>query len=195
MLFHTYSAHYTVEPRRGIVVNFNDFPEIPVFGCRESRSAGIVCAELLGEAVLERLRKGEALPEPRPRTDGERLVHLDPEISMRLALINLMREGKLSPDQVAERTNVSARTVRKVLSGETMQPGTTYRLLVGLGAHPVLTILPPVEDTLPYEAMIQAFAAAEPRAQAAVAARAASRRRVELEAGSALMREDDVSAP
>jgi antitoxin HicB len=97
--------------------------------------------DALGVAVREYLAQGLPIPAPRPASEGETEVPLDPLTAARAALARVMADQRLSKVAVAQRMGKDEAQVRRILNGQGgVRIEGVLEALRALGVHPTLAV-------------------------------------------------------
>lgn len=105
------------EDGRFLVVS-HDFPELATDGA-DKREALENAADALDVVLRERLRRGEDIPDPRPRKQGETAVPVDHVTAYRIVLARWAGEfGRGAQIELARRLGKGETHVRRLLSPE-----------------------------------------------------------------------------
>ncbi|UFW80004.1 type II toxin-antitoxin system HicB family antitoxin [Rhizobium sp. SU303] len=110
----TYAYAATFEPTEkegGFTVTFADVPEAITEG-DDMADARAMAADALGVILLTYLEMGRALPEP---TAGETMIAPEPEIAMKIAVIETFREAGISRSELARRIGKDEKEARRLL--------------------------------------------------------------------------------
>ncbi|HZO46782.1 MAG TPA: type II toxin-antitoxin system HicB family antitoxin [Xanthobacteraceae bacterium] len=110
-----YRAHVEPGDQRGwFVVTFPDVPEAITDG--KGMMAAIRNAqEALGMALLSYIERDLPLPKPRARKAGMVEVPVDPSVGVKLALLDAVRERKLSKAAFARLIGKDEKEARRIL--------------------------------------------------------------------------------
>lgn len=109
-----YRAKFEPGERRGIAVSFPDVPEAITQG-RTPADALVQAEDALGLALLSYPERG--LPLPKPRARGATLIPIavGPEVAAKLALLDVLRERKISKSAFARLIDKDEKEVRRIL--------------------------------------------------------------------------------
>ncbi len=119
------------------VLQFVDIPEA-ITGGATVEEALIEASDALAVAVDFFIREGRSVPDPRPLTEGEYGVALEPAIAARLLLSRAMAEQKLSKVALATRMKRDEKVVRRILSGKGASLDLILEALAAVGVRPAL---------------------------------------------------------
>ncbi|MBY5610897.1 type II toxin-antitoxin system HicB family antitoxin [Rhizobium leguminosarum] len=123
----TYAYAATFEPTEkegGFTVTFADVPEAITEG-NDMAEARAMAADSLGLALLTYLETGRPLPDPVP---GATMITPEPEVTMKIAVIETFREAGISRSEFARRMGKDEKEARRVLDPDV---STKMSLLVG----------------------------------------------------------------
>jgi antitoxin HicB len=110
-----YRAQFEPGDRRGVViVSFPDVPEAITSG-RSIADAHMQAQEALGLALLTYPTRGLPLPRPRARGDDLVAVAVEPAIAAKLALLDALRERKMSQRAFARLIDKDEKEARRIL--------------------------------------------------------------------------------
>ena len=109
-----YAATFEPGDEAGIVVSFPDVPEAVTQGNDED-DARSQAAEALALALLTYLRQGRALPRPRAKGIGLRMISLDPDDAGKVATIEAFNASGLTKSELGRRLGKDEREVRRIL--------------------------------------------------------------------------------
>ena len=110
-----YKARFEPGKRRGVVVvSFPDVPEAVTEG-RNADDARVQAQEALGLALLTYPARGTPLPAAHARGADLISIAVEPDIAAKLALLDTIREQKLSQRAFARLIGKDEREVRRIL--------------------------------------------------------------------------------
>jgi antitoxin HicB len=112
----TYPVVLTEDASGGFVVSCPDLPELLTQG--EDRSDAVASAiDALEEAIAGRVRRGDDIPDPSepPEEQDVELIRLPPIMAAKAALAIALRESGMSQSELARRTGVDEKEVRRLL--------------------------------------------------------------------------------
>lgn len=118
----TYAYAATFEPSEregGFTVTFADVPEAITEG-NDMAEARAMAADALGVALLAYLEMGRPLPQP---TANGTMITPDPEIAMKIAVIETFREAGISRSELARPMGKDEKEARRLLD-----PGVSTKL-------------------------------------------------------------------
>ena len=128
-----YPVVLTADPSHGYVVSCPDLPELLTQG--EDRADAVTSAiDALEEAIAGRVRRGDEIPDPSgPAADQDvELIRLPPIMAAKAALAIALRESGMSQSELARRTGVDEKEVRRLL--DPRHPSKLPRLQAALRA-------------------------------------------------------------
>lgn len=99
------------------LVTFPEFPEALTDGATESEAIANA-ADALSEALMQRLKRNEAIPGPRGATRGEYDVAPDPTVAMKLALREAVKNIRSPASELTRRLNIDEKEARRLLDPE-----------------------------------------------------------------------------
>ena len=111
----TYPATFLPEENgKGFHVQFPDLPEA-LTGGTDLDDTRAQAADCLAEAIAERIRRGDTIPDPSKVKRGQHPVSVPLRLAPKLALYLAMRETGLKNTALAKRLGVSETVVRRML--------------------------------------------------------------------------------
>ena len=114
MRTYTYPAVFEPGDERGLVVTFPDVPGAITQGDDEADARG-QAAEALGLMLVQMLAEGQELPAPSKPASGQVLVSADPELALKVAVLEAFRDAGISKTELAARLGKDEREVRRIL--------------------------------------------------------------------------------
>ena len=114
MRTYLFRARFEPGDERGVVVTFPDLPEAITQG-DDDADARAMAEEVLGLALLARLRRGEPLPEPKARGGDLVEIGVTPTVAAKLAVVEAFRASGLTQAELAARLGKDPREVRRIL--------------------------------------------------------------------------------
>ena len=142
MRLFVYLARFEPGEERGIVVSFPDIPEAITEG-RDRADAYAQAEEALGLALLSYPVRGLPLPAPQARRSGLIPVAVEPEVAVKLAVIEAVREAGISKSELARRIGKDEREARRILDPRhPTKLATLTAALRRLGHRLVITVAP-----------------------------------------------------
>ena len=125
----------------GFTVIFRDLPEAITQGDTVEECL-TEAADCLEEAVAGRIRRGDALPVPSKRENGEKMVPVPVQMAMKAALYQAMKEANISRSELARKMGTHEKVVCRILDPHhgTKFP-TMERTLFALGKHAELHVI------------------------------------------------------
>ena len=135
-----YKALFERGDRRGIVVSFPDVPEAITQG-RNEMDAMVQAQEALGLALLSYPQRGLPLPKAKARAANLVPIAVEPEIAIKLALLEAVREQGLSKSAFARLIDKDEKEARRIL--DPLHPtklNTLSDALRALGKRMVVTV-------------------------------------------------------
>jgi len=109
---YAYAATFeSSEKEGGFIVTFTDVPEAITEG-DDVADARAMAADALGVALLAYLEMNRPLPEP---TTGGTMIAPEPEIAMKIAVIETFREAGISRSELARRMGKDEKEARRLL--------------------------------------------------------------------------------
>lgn len=138
----TYAANLERLDSGEIIVTFPDVPEA-ITGAQDEQEALVLADDVLEEAILGRLARGEEIPAPRPLAQDEVAIPLDPTTAARVLLRNAMAAQRISKTALAAQLGQSEGNIRRLVDGVTrVKLETVLAALQSLGVRAALTTLP-----------------------------------------------------
>ena len=107
-------ARITRDEEGRYLVKFPEFPETLTDGATESE-AMTNAADALSETLMQRLKRNEPIPTPRPASRREYQIAPDPTVAMKLALHEVIREVKAPTAVLARRLEIDEKEARRLL--------------------------------------------------------------------------------
>lgn len=137
----SYPAVFEAEDEGGFSVSFPDFPEAHMQGETE-QEAFAMAVDCLHTAIEWRLAEKEEIPSPSRPRGGQIAIPVALDLAPKLALLQIMREQKVSNVKLAERLHVSEVVVRRMLNPKHKSKSEQYiRALYALGAAPRVSVI------------------------------------------------------
>lgn len=99
------------------LVTFPEFPEALTDGATESEAIANA-ADALSEALMQRLKRNEAIPGPRGAARGEYEVAPDPTVAMKLALREAVKDIRSPASELTRRLDIDEKEARRLLDPE-----------------------------------------------------------------------------
>lgn len=114
MRMFVYRARFEPGEKRGIVVSFPDVPEAITQG-RDQAEARLQAEEALALALLSYPQRGLPLPKAKARAADLVPIAVEPEIAVKLALLEAVRERGLSKTVFARLIDRDEKEARRIL--------------------------------------------------------------------------------
>jgi antitoxin HicB len=96
------------------LVRFPQFPEALTDGASEAEALA-EAEDCLREALSQRIKRGEDIPDPAKPGRGEHPVRVSPELSVKLALARILRDRDLPVADLARRMEIDHKEARRLL--------------------------------------------------------------------------------
>lgn len=111
---YVYACTVTVDEDGRFLVRFPQFPEALTDGVTE-QEALVEAEDCLREALSQRLKRGEDIPDPARVARGEYPVRVAPDLSVKIALSRIMCEQRLTVADLARRLGIDHKEGRRLL--------------------------------------------------------------------------------
>jgi len=135
----TYPAHIEKHGEGDYVVTFPDIPGI-ITGGGSVEEAIHQAEDALEEAILAFLARGSAIPLPKPALKGEYSIVLAPVTASRAALVNAMRDQKITNVALAARMGKSEGAIRRLMDGSAnVKIDTVVEAMKALGRNAIFS--------------------------------------------------------
>lgn len=96
------------------LVKFPEFPEALTDGATEVEAMANA-ADALSETLMQRLKRNEPIPAPRPAGQREHQIAPEPTVAMKLALREVVRGVKAPTALLARRLDIDEKEARRLL--------------------------------------------------------------------------------
>ena len=113
-MLQSYPATFTHDKNDSIIAEFPDIPEAMTVGSDE-KNALEWAQDALIVALTGYIEERRNIPPPSKAKRGHKLVHLPPQIAMKLAIYQSMRDQKVTQAALGECLRVDGRQVRRIL--------------------------------------------------------------------------------
>ena len=113
-MLQSYPITFTPDENDSIIAEFQDVPEAMTVGS-DKKNAVQWAQDALIVALTGYIEDRRDIPPPSKAKKGQGLVHLPPQIAMKLAIYQAMRDKKVTQAALGECLNVDGRQVRRIL--------------------------------------------------------------------------------
>jgi len=113
-MLQSYPVTFTPDENDTIISEFPDIPEAMTVGSDE-KNAVEWAQDALIVALTGYIEDRRDIPPPSRTKKGQKLVHLPPQIAMKLAIYQSMRDLKVTQAALGECLRVDGRQVRRIL--------------------------------------------------------------------------------
>jgi antitoxin HicB len=113
-MLQSYPVTFTPDENDTIIAEFPDIPEAMTVGSDE-KNAIQWARDALIVALTGYIEDRRDIPPPSKVQKGQKLVHLPPQIAMKLAIYQSMRDQKITQAALGECLHVDGRQVRRIL--------------------------------------------------------------------------------
>lgn len=113
-MLQSYPVTFTPDENGTIIAEFPDIPEAVTVGSDE-KNAVEWAQDALIVALTGYMEDRRDIPPPSKAKKGQKSVHLPPQIAMKLAIYQSMRDQKVTQAALSECLHVDGRQVRRIL--------------------------------------------------------------------------------
>jgi antitoxin HicB len=113
-MLQSYPVSFTLDENDTIIAEFPDIPEAMTVGS-DQKNAVEWAQDALIVALVGYIEDRRDIPLPSKAKKGQKLVHLPPQIAMKLAIYQSMRDQKVTQAALGEYLHVDGRQVRRIL--------------------------------------------------------------------------------
>lgn len=113
-MLQSYPVTFTKDDNDTIIAEFPDVPEAMTVGSDE-KNATDWAQDALIVALTGYIEERRDIPPPSVAKKGQKSVHLPPQIAMKLAIYQSMRDQKVTQAALGECLGVDGRQVRRIL--------------------------------------------------------------------------------
>jgi len=110
----TYPVNLTPDENGTVIAEFPDVPEAMTVGS-DNANALEWAQDALIVALSGYLEERRDIPPPSKASKGQQSVHLPPQVAMKLAIYQAMRDQKITQAVLGERLGVDGRQIRRIL--------------------------------------------------------------------------------
>ena len=110
----SYPVLLTPDENGTIIAQFPDVPEAMTVGANESNALEWA-QDALVVALTGYMEERRDIPPPSKQKKGQEIVHLPPQVAMKLAIYQAMREQGITQAALGECIGVDSRQVRRIL--------------------------------------------------------------------------------
>jgi antitoxin HicB len=110
----SYPVNFTYDKNDTIIAEFPDVPEAITVGSDEKNAADWAQDALI-VALSGYIEDRRDIPPPSKAKKGQKLVHLPPQIAMKLAIYQSMRDKKVTQANLGQCMGIDGRQVRRIL--------------------------------------------------------------------------------
>lgn len=114
IMLQSYPVILTLDANGTVIARFPDVPEAMTVGT-DKTNALAWAQDALVVALTGYIEERRDIPPPSPPKKGQKLVHLPPQIAMKLAIYQGMRDRELTQATFGERMGIDDRQVRRIL--------------------------------------------------------------------------------
>ncbi len=107
-------ARITKDKGGRYLVKLPEFPEALTDGATEGKAMANA-ADALSETLMQRMKRHEPIPAPRPAGRGEYRIAPEPTVAMKLALHEVVRGVKAPTALLARRLDIDEKEARRLL--------------------------------------------------------------------------------
>ncbi len=113
-MLQSYPITFTFDENNTIIAEFPDIPEAMTVGSN-AKNAIEWAQDALIVALTGYIEDRRDIPPPAKNKRGQKLFHLPPQIAMKLAIYQAMRDQKVTQAALGECMHVDGRQVRRIL--------------------------------------------------------------------------------
>ena len=113
-MLQSYPVIFTTDENGTVIVEFPDLPEAMTVGADE-KSAVERAEDALVVALTGYIDEDRNIPLPSKPIEGRKTVHLPPQIAMKLAIYQSMRDQKVTQTDLGECLGVDEHQVKRIL--------------------------------------------------------------------------------
>ena len=113
-MLQSYPVILTPDENGTVIAQFPDVPEALTVGA-DNTNALQWAQDALVVALTGYMDARRDIPTPSPINPGQKAVHLPPQVAMKLAIYQGMRDGGVTQEALGERIGVDGRQVRRIL--------------------------------------------------------------------------------
>jgi antitoxin HicB len=113
-MLQSYPVTFTHDENDTIIAEFPDVPEAMTVGSDE-KNALDWAQDALIVALTGYIEERRDIPPPSKAKKGQKLVHLPPQIAMKLAIYQSMRDQKVTQAALGDCLGIDGRQVRRIL--------------------------------------------------------------------------------
>lgn len=113
-MLQSYPVVFTTDENDTIIAEFPDLPEAMTVGSDQQNSLSWAQDALI-VALTGYIEERRDIPPPSKPKRGQKSVHLPPQIAMKLAIYQAMRDQKVTQASLGESLGVDGRQVRRIV--------------------------------------------------------------------------------
>jgi antitoxin HicB len=113
-MLQSYPVNFTTDDNGSLIAEFPDIPEAMTVGSDEN-NAIVWAQDALIVALTGYIEDRRDIPPPSKAKKGQKLVHLPPQIAMKIAIYQSMRDQRMTQTSLGECMGIDGRQVRRIL--------------------------------------------------------------------------------